>query len=541
MWASLESILGKVKAATDASNDVSTGITASSGFESTLLSQQQSPHESIHPMLTYSQLDDGDLPNEDYKEIENAELLELLAILQNTGTEGDMLDAQREGWNEHCDDEECDLEGQEDDNAGSDIMASQQKLDNPDDDDKPWWEAQDGGRLEPIAHEVVEAPVDSDNVVEDITESPKATPPVRCSDSGTASGVYKFAADPPLVHDVLTGGWTEVCLVVSMYAATMTYLTSPIKNPHTKRSSWQASQPALRTAPSIVHTSHVTILSVELHVNTREALLPDPAHDAVVAIGYTLEANEGSTCISETGLLLVDAADDATARSKQFLANRIVTVQTVLSEAALFVALDRLVHTWDPDFLFKLARYTFESVVAHVLKRRVPVYSFQVLSQWFQASGSVRLRALEHVVTKTMLNVSLLDAMQLITRTRKTTLMTMSRPVCLKLEKVYMGSFLVSKKRYVGLKFESIHDKGQLDAKGIETIRRDSCGVVQHPMRHWLRLLFATRDLSACKKYLQRYWIDMHDGNIPLRHYIFAKEVRLGTYAGYSSCLEHCR
>ncbi|ETW03555.1 hypothetical protein H310_04972 [Aphanomyces invadans] len=938
MWASLESILGKVKAATDASNDVSTGITASSGFESTLLSQQQSPHESIHPMLTYSQLDDGDLPNEDYKEIENAELLALLAILQNTGTEGDMLDAQREGWNEHCDDEECDLEGQEDDNEGSDIMASQQKLDNPDDDDKPWWEAQDGGRLEPIAHEVVEAPVDSDNVIEDITESPKATPPVRCSDSGTASGVYKFAADPPLVHDVLTGGWTEMPMVhyscdddvpdkpvvfagrrVAFHKHGLARLRNypegasgsrtptsrrkiqrvrtPLRPPPTtaelradrdgalpaKRSSWQASQPALRTAPSIVHTSHVTILSVELHVNTREALLPDPAHDAVVAIGYTLEANEGSTCISETGLLLVDAADDATARSKQFLANRIVTVQTVLSEAALFVALDRLVHTWDPDFLvgfevqqgswgylidratmlsppvnliqtlsrlplapmdsrnsfmpsnafdgqpakigtewgmkkasgiwmhgrhilnlwrcarseFKLARYTFESVVAHVLKRRVPVYSFQVLSQWFQASGSVRLRALEHVVTKTMLNVSLLDAMQLITRTSemarlfgidffsvlsrgsqyrveavnirvtkrfnyimispnrqqvaaqppmeciplvmepmsafygdpvvvldfqslypsmmiaynicystclgrlkngmddeletvfgavsnyvvdtkgllesglnttitpngvlfcpksqrqgvmplvlseilstrimikqamkattdrqlrrvldarqmalkmianvtygymaasfsgrmpcaqladaivqcgRTTLEAAvktveshaawharvvygdtdslfvqlrgrtleqalrigqeianvvtaqnPKPVCLKLEKVYMGSFLVSKKRYVGLKFESIHDKGQLDAKGIETIRRDSCGVVQHPMRHWLRLLFATRDLSACKKYLQRYWIDMHDGNIPLRHYIFAKEVRLGTYAG---------
>ncbi|RHX98613.1 hypothetical protein DYB25_000550 [Aphanomyces astaci] len=88
-----------------------------------------------------------------------------------------------------------------------------------------------------------------------------------------------------------------------------------------------------------------------------------------------------------------------------------------------------------------------------------------------------------------------------------------------------MGSFLVSKKRYVGLKFEHLGDKGHLDAKGIETIRRDSCGVVQHPMRHWLRLVFSTRDLSACKKYLQEYWTHMHDGRIPLTHYIFAKEM----------------
>ncbi|CAK4669219.1 unnamed protein product, partial [Aphanomyces euteiches] len=94
------------------------------------------------------------------------------------------------------------------------------------------------------------------------------------------------------------------------------------------------------------------------------------------------------------------------------------------------------------------------------------------------------------------------------------------KPVCLKLEKVYMGSFLVSKKRYVGFKFESPKDKGQLDAK------------VQRPMRQWLRMLFTTRDLSKCKQYLQEYWTRMHNDLIPLNDFIFAKEVRLGTYAG---------
>ncbi|OQR85051.1 hypothetical protein ACHHYP_12413 [Achlya hypogyna] len=107
------------------------------------------------------------------------------------------------------------------------------------------------------------------------------------------------------------------------------------------------------------------------------------------------------------------------------------------------------------------------------------------------------------------------------------------KPVCLKLEKVYMGSFLVSKKRYVGLKFEGPDEvKGVLDAKGIETVRRDSCGVVQKPMRRWLELMFTKRDVSKGKAYLQQYWQNMHHQRIPLRDFIFAKEVRLGTYAG---------
>lgn len=48
------------------------------------------------------------------------------------------------------------------------------------------------------------------------------------------------------------------------------------------------------------------------------------------------------------------------------------------------------------------------------------------------------------------------------------------KPVRLKFEKVYMGSVLMAKKRYVGFKYEHPDDKEPVfDAKGIETIRRD--------------------------------------------------------------------
>ncbi|KAK1947415.1 DNA polymerase zeta catalytic subunit [Phytophthora citrophthora] len=106
------------------------------------------------------------------------------------------------------------------------------------------------------------------------------------------------------------------------------------------------------------------------------------------------------------------------------------------------------------------------------------------------------------------------------------------RPVTLKLEKVYMGCVLVSKKRYVGNKFESPTQKiGVIESKGIETVRRDSCGVVQHAMQTSLETLFASSDLSKVKEGMEKYWLQILENRIPLKEFIFAKEVRLGTYS----------
>uniref|UniRef100_A0A1I7T0H9 DNA polymerase n=1 Tax=Caenorhabditis tropicalis TaxID=1561998 RepID=A0A1I7T0H9_9PELO len=51
-------------------------------------------------------------------------------------------------------------------------------------------------------------------------------------------------------------------------------------------------------------------------------------------------------------------------------------------------------------------------------------------------------------------------------------------PVVLKLEKVYKGCVLETKKRYAGWMYEHENDEGSLDAKGIETVRRDTCPIV---------------------------------------------------------------
>lgn len=95
-----------------------------------------------------------------------------------------------------------------------------------------------------------------------------------------------------------------------------------------------------------------------------------------------------------------------------------------------------------------------------------------------------------------------------------------------------MGCVLVSKKRYIGNKFEHAEqDVGVIESKGIETVRRDSCGVVQQSMSLALELLFATSDLSRVKRALEQFWLNMLDDKLPLRDFVFSKEVRLGTYS----------
>lgn len=77
-------------------------------------------------------------------------------------------------------------------------------------------------------------------------------------------------------------------------------------------------------------------------------------------------------------------------------------------------------------------------------------------------------------------------------------------PMELKFEKVYYPCVTLAKKRYCGYKMEKITDIRVLDAKGIETIRRDTVDAVQKIMDKALRLLFNNKNLTEVKSYLER-------------------------------------
>jgi DNA polymerase zeta len=119
--------------------------------------------------------------------------------------------------------------------------------------------------------------------------------------------------------------------------------------------------------------------------------------------------------------------------------------------------------------------------------------------------------------------------------------------VVLKFEKVYLPCILLSKKRYVGYMFEDEQQSdGHLDAKGIEMVRRDQCPATCKMQEKILRILFATKDVSSVKAYVIDQFRKMHEGldKIPLKEFIFSKEVRLGHYAtdakGVAKALPPC-
>ncbi|KAI0689616.1 hypothetical protein BC835DRAFT_1368378 [Cytidiella melzeri] len=105
-------------------------------------------------------------------------------------------------------------------------------------------------------------------------------------------------------------------------------------------------------------------------------------------------------------------------------------------------------------------------------------------------------------------------------------------PIKLKFEKVYLPCVLLAKKRYVGFKFENPDDKHPVfDAKGIETVRRDGVPAQQKMTEICLKILFRTQDLSRVKEYCCSTWTQILDNKASVQDFIFAKEVKLGTYS----------
>ncbi|KAI5008760.1 hypothetical protein ZWY2020_009808 [Hordeum vulgare] len=111
-------------------------------------------------------------------------------------------------------------------------------------------------------------------------------------------------------------------------------------------------------------------------------------------------------------------------------------------------------------------------------------------------------------------------------------------PVTLKFEKVYHPCFLLTKKRYVGYSYENPEQNEPIfDAKGIETVRRDTCPAVAKMLERSLRIMFEEQDLVKVKSYVERQWTRILSGKISIQDFVFAKEVRLGTYSARASSL----
>ena len=74
------------------------------------------------------------------------------------------------------------------------------------------------------------------------------------------------------------------------------------------------------------------------------------------------------------------------------------------------------------------------------------------------------------------------------------------RPIKLEFEKVYYPYLLINKKRYAGLYWTNPEKYDKMDSKGIETVRRDNCRLVQTVIETVLRKILMDRDVQGAEE-----------------------------------------
>eukprot|EP01022_Parablepharisma_sp_SALTPOND_P033165 TRINITY_DN88253_c2_g1_i1.p1 TRINITY_DN88253_c2_g1~~TRINITY_DN88253_c2_g1_i1.p1 ORF type:complete len:857 (-),score=79.52 TRINITY_DN88253_c2_g1_i1:1460-4030(-) len=103
---------------------------------------------------------------------------------------------------------------------------------------------------------------------------------------------------------------------------------------------------------------------------------------------------------------------------------------------------------------------------------------------------------------------------------------TFMRPIKLEYEKVYKPYLLLTKKRYAGLLYSNNPEKyDKLDAKGIETVRRDNCMLVKDIVNKCLDLIIRKNDKQGALNYCKEMISDLFLGKIDISLLIITKGI----------------
>ncbi|CAO1639278.1 unnamed protein product [Sympodiomycopsis kandeliae] len=240
---------------------------------------------------------------------------------------------------------------------------------------------------------------------------------------------------------------------------------------------------------------HMTILAIEVHVNTRGEMLPNPKRDAVQAIIYSFQNEDeslgdtGSRPGLRTGLIMLDTDQDNPIRPDRLgLAH--LPIDRVDSELDMFNTLVDVVRELDPEILVgfeihngswgyvidrarhelsfdlvpELARvnnlstgtaggkgdswgwtqtsalkitgrhilniwrlmrgelnlnvYSYENIVFHLLRSRVPKLPFSRLSQWYRSGQpNQKIRVLKYWIERCETDLMIIETSELVFRT----------------------------------------------------------------------------------------------------------------------------
>ena len=106
------------------------------------------------------------------------------------------------------------------------------------------------------------------------------------------------------------------------------------------------------------------------------------------------------------------------------------------------------------------------------------------------------------------------------------------KPINLEFEKVYYPYLLINKKRYAGLYWTNPDKYDKLDAKGIETVRRDSCRLVSHVIQTCLHKLLIERDTKGAELFVKTTISDLLKNKIDLSQLVISKALGKAEYSG---------
>ena len=101
-------------------------------------------------------------------------------------------------------------------------------------------------------------------------------------------------------------------------------------------------------------------------------------------------------------------------------------------------------------------------------------------------------------------------------------------PIKLEFEKVYHPYLLMAKKRYAGLYWSKPETFDKLDAKGIETVRRDNCELVKVVIERVLDIVLKEMSIDKAVKFVQNTIADLLQNKVDLSMLVISKSLAKG-------------
>ncbi|RDI76401.1 hypothetical protein Vi05172_g13608 [Venturia inaequalis] len=112
------------------------------------------------------------------------------------------------------------------------------------------------------------------------------------------------------------------------------------------------------------------------------------------------------------------------------------------------------------------------------------------------------------------------------------------KPIKLEFEKVYFPYLLINKKRYAGLYWTNTTKYDKMDTKGIETVRRDNCRLVQNVIETSLRMLLIDRDVKGAQEFVKETISDLLQNKIDLSNLVITKALSKSDYTAKQAHVE---